>query len=285
MAEFIQYMTRASLYDGAFDSVVGWKAAGMGDIIVTDGGHLIVVDGGNYEDAEDLLSLLEAEGGGHPFVDLWIITHPHTDHYGAAERIFTTPELAARIKVQEFLYHFPEEFTTKDGQRPNPGHKAHLDRAAALAGADVCVPDVGTTRSVDGVEVEFLYTPYDPRIISGIGNENHCSTIFTVAGPNKKVMITGDAYSREMQLAVWLHHDRLACDILQMPHHGLCDAHNIEFYREVNAETVFIPTSRAGYRAMHDGSYSGNGIDSNSWCEQNAQNVYTAFSGTARIQI
>ena len=38
MEKLIQYMTRASLYEGAFDSNVGWSAAGMGYILVTENG-------------------------------------------------------------------------------------------------------------------------------------------------------------------------------------------------------------------------------------------------------
>ena len=30
MAKLIGYCTKDSLYDGAFDNTVGWKAAGMG---------------------------------------------------------------------------------------------------------------------------------------------------------------------------------------------------------------------------------------------------------------
>ena len=48
MAKLIQYSTRASQYSGAFDSEVGWAAAGMGYLIVTDGGRLIMIDGGYY---------------------------------------------------------------------------------------------------------------------------------------------------------------------------------------------------------------------------------------------
>ena len=40
MEKLIQYRTDASLYDGAFDSVVGWSAAGMGYILVTENKNL-----------------------------------------------------------------------------------------------------------------------------------------------------------------------------------------------------------------------------------------------------
>jgi len=46
MAKLIQYSTKDSLYDGPFGEGVGWSAAGMGYILQTDNGRLIVVDGG-----------------------------------------------------------------------------------------------------------------------------------------------------------------------------------------------------------------------------------------------
>ena len=74
MAKLIQYRTHASLYDGAFDATVGWAAAGMGYLIVTDGGRLIVIDGGFAEDVDDLLALMtKYTGEAVPTVALWII--------------------------------------------------------------------------------------------------------------------------------------------------------------------------------------------------------------------
>ena len=58
MATLIQYRTEASLYDGPFDGVVGWAAAGMGYLLRTDTGEWIVIDGGFAEDADGLLALL-----------------------------------------------------------------------------------------------------------------------------------------------------------------------------------------------------------------------------------
>ena len=84
MEKLIQYATKASSYDGAFDSKVGWAAAGMGYLLRTEHGHLAVIDGGHPEDAEEFVRLLEANADGKPVIDFWILTHPHGDHYGAS---------------------------------------------------------------------------------------------------------------------------------------------------------------------------------------------------------
>ena len=48
---------------------------------------------------------------------------------------------------------------------------------------------------------------------------------------------------------------------------------------------MVLLTSIAGNRAMHDGSYSGAGIDAIRWCEENAGEIFRAFDGTVSLEI
>ena len=186
------------------------------------------------------------------------------------------------------MYWFPMEFCDKSG---NSGvlAKANDEMSAVCQslGAEYRCPLRDEKYNIDGIEIHFLYVPDDCSILNTAGgNSNHCSLIFTVQGKNKKAMITGDAYGRSMQMTVWRYHKKLKCDILQMPHHGLCDSYNMDFYKEVDAKTVLIPISIAGYRAMHSDLYAGrDGRESNIWVENNAENVYKAFEGTAIIDL
>jgi len=108
MAKLIQYRTNASLYDGAFDSTVGWAAAGMGDVIVTDNKKLIVIDGGFGDDAEGILSILQSNTESEiPHVDLWIITHPHHDHCGAMRELACNENFRSKLTVGKIIYWFP----------------------------------------------------------------------------------------------------------------------------------------------------------------------------------
>ena len=63
MAKLIQYMTKESLYDGAFDNSY-WAAAGMGYVIVTENKKFIVIDGGHPNDSDSLIELLILTKGG-----------------------------------------------------------------------------------------------------------------------------------------------------------------------------------------------------------------------------
>ena len=278
MAKLIQYCTHASHYDGAFDSTVGWAAAGMGYLIVTDGGRLIVIDGGFAEDVPDLLALMREHGGKQiPEVDLWIITHPHGDHYNALRELANTPEC---VRVQTLMYHFPAEFRDRKGNGCL-GAIRDMEKIAAALDADVKLPLVDEHIDVDGLDIHVLYTPTDCSILN---NPNQLSLIFTVQGPQKKLMITGDAYSRNMQIAVWRYDKALKADILQIPHHGLCDTGNMDFYQRVAADTVLIPISRAGDRTMRSDMY-GDAPKINRFAEDSATTVYKAFEGTVEMSM
>ncbi|MBQ8408369.1 MAG: MBL fold metallo-hydrolase [Clostridia bacterium] len=282
MARLIQICTAASLYDGPFDSVHGWSAAGMGYLIVTDGGRLIMIDGGFDEDAEALISLMkETTGQEKPTVDLWIVTHPHGDHYYALRRIAAEEALRKQITVKELIFRFPAEFRSASGGSCE-WDRRQLENAAAAFGATVKDPKTDEHIGLDGLDIHFLYTPDDLSILH---DANQLSLIFTVTGAHKKLMITGDAHHRNMQIVVWRYRRVLKCDVLQLPHHGLCDTGNLEFYKLADAKEVLVPISVAGHRSMHSDMYELEARRANLFAEENADRVYLAFEGNTEIEI
>lgn len=288
MAKLTQYRTADSAYDGPFDNIVGWRAASMGDVIQTEDGHLIVVDGGNSNDAEGFLALLEElSGGKQPIVDLWFITHPHGDHYYALRQIALRPELAARITVKKLVYYFPEEFCAT-AEKPSVciGLNRDLANVAAVWGAETHTPVRDEHFLLDDVDIRMLYVPDDCSIFRVV-DLNSLSLIFTVAGKHHRAMITGDAVHRTMQITRWRYPSvDLACDYLQMPHHGLCDVGCMDFYKAINAKALLIPTCIAGDRAMHSDLYFGQGREpDNRWAEENADVIYNAFEGTVTLDL
>ncbi len=287
MAKLIQYKTRSSEYDGPFDNKSGWAAAGMGYVIVTDNGKLVVIDGGFSDDAEDLINLIKSHAPHKTLeIDFWVITHPHIDHYGAIQEISRNESLKNRIDVKHIIYWFPSEFCDKNGEA---NALASVDSEMAgiceLMNATSIRPARNDKFTVDDIEIEFLYVPDDCSILNTAGgNCNYCSLIFTVEGKVRKAMITGDAYRRSMDITAWRYADKLKCDILQMPHHALCDAYSVDFYRYVDPQIIFMPISVAGYRSMHSRLYdkSEGGI-ANLCIEAKANDVYKAYDGTAEV--
>lgn len=286
MSTLTQYRTRASLYDGPFDSTAGWAAAGMGYVLVTDTGRLAVVDGGHPEDAEDFLALLESLTPVRPVpVDLWILTHPHGDHYGALLAMAEDPALAARLSLGTLAYRFPEEFRDRHGHGIAYAYP-HMEKILSVTGAAVHTPSIGDTAVLDDLTLTCLYAPED---CTPLNNPNQLSLIFTVqTASGRKILFTGDAYRNTLQYAVQyaVDHapDALSCDILQLPHHGLCDTGNADFYRLADASTVLIPISTAGDRTMRSDMY-GDAPLVNRWAEEHADAVYKAFEGTVTLSL
>ena len=62
----------------------------MGYAIQTDTGKLIMIDGGNIGDAEEVEKYILDHGGE---VEAWFITHIHTDHVGAFTQIIQNPDI------------------------------------------------------------------------------------------------------------------------------------------------------------------------------------------------
>ena len=280
MENLIQYCTRASLYDGPFDSVVGWAAAGMGYVLVGKTGELVVIDGGNREDAEAFLELLEGLSEGRPVIRRWIITHPHMDHYGALYELCGRSGWLERFRVEELIYHFPEEFCMTNGADCSEGRE-HLRFIEKMTGAVLRIPSEGDVYETDGIQISMLFTPED---CSELHNPNELSLIFMARTEKKRILFTGDAYRPTLRRTVQHHGSELACDILQLPHHGLCDTGDLDFYKAAGAKTVLVPISVAGDRTMASDMY-GASPEVNRFARRNAETVIAAWEGTTTISL
>ena len=162
-----------------------------------------------------------------------------------------------------------------------------MDEILKRLGAEAYRPSRDEKITVDGIELHFLYVPDDCSILNTKSwNVNYCSLIFTVQGKNKKAMLTGDAYDRSMQIVAWRYEKELKCDILQMPHHGFCDAYCENFYRYVDAQTILIPISKGGWRDMRsDKWYRGKGGTINLTAIARADRACLAYEGNIEIEL
>lgn len=282
MEKLIQYATQASRYNGEFGGAVGWPAAGMGYVFVTEDNRLMVVDGGHGEDAEALLRLLrEATGEESPTVELWIVTHPHLDHYGILRELAARDDLRRQVTVRELLWYFPADFRDSGGRAPCEKANRHMREVCTALGAAERVPRIEESVAVGRLELTFLFVPTD---CSELTNPNSLSLIFSVRSPRKTVLMTGDAFPVTLQYCVDHRSGVLKADVLQLPHHGLCDTGNAEFYRLVNAHTLLIPISEAGDRAMRSGVY-GEAVAANLTAEKLASVIHRAFEGTVCVEL
>lgn len=276
MGTLIQLCTEASRKDECFTKGV-WPAAGMGYVFVTDSGRLLVIDGGETErDAETLVSLLEEKSDGHPTVDLWIISHAHGDHYGALEIVAKTPALRERLTVSKICActDIPVSFPEND--------QARIAAIPGLLGCTQVTPHAGDVLTVDNLEIRMLYTWEDDPKLADVTSFNRLSLIFTVTGPEHRMMVIGDSTSTGPSVV----RDRtdptlLKSDFLQLAHHGL-DGGNIGFYRLVDPITVLIPCSLGGAKFIKAPETGCN--YNNRYIQERALNVICACMGNTETE-
>ena len=282
-AKLVGFCTEDSLYSGPFNSQVGWKAAGMGYIIKTETGKLIVVDGGNTNDAVNFYNLLRRYSDTeHITIDYWILTHPHGDHVNCLIEMSEYNHMVNNIELKNLVYYFPEGFKDKNGNTC-VAYKEMIHSVAKKFGANEIEPKTGSTILADDAKIKFLYVPTDYEVLN---NTNQLSLIFTVT-TEKKIMFTGDAFNHSLTLLANTKKEDLKCDILQMPHHFLCDTGYKPFYEYADAETLLLPTCVSGYDAMKNSDEYKNSTanKANQFAESNAKYVYKAFDGNFEIDI
>lgn len=278
MGKLIQFCTSASRFNGEWH----WQAAGMGYVIVTENKHLICIDGGtNREDAEAFIELLEETVGKMPVVDLWILTHPHDDHFSALYEIANNEELRSRLTVKKFLCTVPDElpWQSKGGTADAKEDMRRVFFIAPGLGAEFVRVNRGDVFDVDGTIVECYHTYVDAETLE---DPNELSMVFSVQGAHKKAMFTGDSYPTGLETAMKnTAPDKFKSDVIQVAHHAL-NGGNRAFYELVNASIALVPISESGNRAMK--SPDENCSADNDWAIEHADTVLKAFTGTAAIE-
>lgn len=283
MEKLIMLATEASYYDGIFGGGNGWIAAGMGFIYITGDGSVIVIDGGNVEDGKMLLdTLTKLFSGKKAVVKLWILTHPHIDHYGALRTIAENEELYSQVSVERIMCMFPEELAPLDKHEQFIRSACKmLKNAVAVTGASLIEPTEESELCVDTARVRVLSLPKIPDSYTG---PNSLSIIFSIKGEGESVLFTGDATRERLAETASRCGKALESDILQIPHHGLCDSGDIGFYSLVGAHTLLVPICRAGERSMKSGYYK-DATAPQLYAESQAKHIYRAYEGAVTLTL
>lgn len=201
----------------------------MGFAFRTDGGKLLVIDGG-MEDLHNCLNaygylwdeLRRLTGSDRPHVDAWILTHPHEDHVSELRRMCLAHP--GGFSIGALYQHFPDV-----DRLPESSHVEEKDReyqrqfirdydSCFGSGAFAALKQVkaGDRFALDGLTVEFLYVPPLDRVT----NMNNASIVFRVTVKGQVFLFMGDTgISGGVDLAEACG-DALRCDVCQVAHHG-----------------------------------------------------------------
>ena len=211
-------------------------------IITSEGGKIIVLDGGWAWDLDALLSKLrEITGDEVPHIDAWILSHSHEDHVDAFMRVMgECPEvIALEGKV---YYNFPSSqfFAHED---PSAVKTATQFYELLPKFADkVCIVSGGDVYDIGDIHIEILYSTLSEFKYAVCNNS---SIVFKLTLGGKTAMFLGDASFHVGQKLLELYGDTdiLKCDICQMGHHGQ-GGPDRDFYAKVSPEICFWNTPK-----------------------------------------
>ena len=183
----------------------------MSFVVCSLEGHVLVIDGGEKEDATYLTTFLEGK-----VVDAWILTHAHPDHICAVNQILTE----GKVSIKQFIYHFPPtDFVYKNEPMYAPYQEEFLRLSSETKAQHIC-PKAGDILTYGSLKIHFLMTS-DTDWMHPVLN-NH-SLVFRIDSPHHRAMFLGDLEpeggDRFMKLTGG-NPELLQADIVQTAHHG-----------------------------------------------------------------
>ena len=223
----------------------------MGYAIQTDSGKLIMIDGGNIGDAEEIEQYILDHGGE---VEAWLITHIHTDHVGAFTQVIQNPNIT--------IHHVYASIADKQWYETNePSRKEDIDsffEAIEQSGWQEKIeePQVGQIYSIDSLEIEILGIK-NPEITKNAMNNS--SMVFQVITENTSILFLGDTGEESSQKLLENKKEKLKSDMVQVAHHGQAGASK-ELYQAVQPKIALWPTTTWLWN-----NDSGAGEDSGPW--------------------
>jgi competence protein ComEC len=202
---------------------------GMASVLQTENHTLIYDVGTRYSDTYDIGKLvvvpyLKSKGLGQ--VDSMVLSHNDIDHWGGAEAVLK------EIKVSTVISSDTE----------------------ILENQSVTACTKGDNWQWDGVNFEILSPPKKPsgeesdfpeNANDFLKKDNNKSCVIRVSNGDHSILLTGDIEKKTEKLLLDNSINKLATEVIIMPHHGSKTSSTESFIQAVSPELALIP---AGYR-------------------------------------
>ena len=203
----------------------------MGYTVVSRSGHVLVVDGGYTGNDGELKRVIRSVGG---HVDLWLITHPHCDHYNAVIQVLSNPEEITYDRIGSS--RLPNEWDP-----PIPGRELEdllvWNNFSATLDERYFEVREGQRFQLGSMLVEVLSGP-NPDLTENFGNDQSC--VFRVSEDDFTMLFLGDLGVLGGRRLLEKGFD-LKADGVQMAHHGQRGVEE-SVYKAICPTYAFWPT-------------------------------------------
>lgn len=216
--------------------------AGMSYLFQLEDGSFLVIDGGYRRDvdARRLYDCMrEQAGDGNPItIAAWILTHGHGDHTGCFMRF--SELYGDKVKVERFIYNDPcaaQRNLTGDG----PYYQTNRLTMQKYPEAVIHKAHPGQKYAIRNAVIEIYYTleMYAPAALTYY---NACSIVFSVEVGGQICMFLGDISEQVSPLIASWYRESLACDLLQVAHHGFAGGTAI-LYQYLDPKYLLWPSA------------------------------------------
>ncbi len=200
---------------------VSYIDVGQGDCsLISCKGVNILVDGGEAENSKTVLKYLKENG--IESIDCYILTHPHSDHIGAAINILNNIECK-----QVFTTYF-SEFNI-----PTSSLFENLINTIYDNAVDLVTVDAGDNFSFGELDIEIIA----PIVESDDYNE--MSIVFIASYLDTRCLFTGDT-TKEVEYQILENGINVDCDVIKIAHHGSTTSNSERFIDAVSPELAII---------------------------------------------
>ena len=199
---------------------VSFIDVGQGDsaFIITPEGKTLLIDAGEKDFADDVISHLENKN--IEKIDVLVATHPHSDHIGGLEEVVKSFDIG-----EIYMPKASHTSSAYKGLLETIGEKGYRVKTAKNG---VCI-NLG-----NNINAKFL-SPFDGEY----ENLNNASAVLKITYGDISFLFTGDIEA-EAEKAMCEAGLDLKSTVLKMPHHGSSTSSTKQFVQAVSPQTAVI---------------------------------------------
>lgn len=184
-------------------------------IILENDGHYMLVDAGNNEDGDKLVSYFKEKN--IETFDYVVGTHPHEDHIGGLDNIINN------FNIENF--YMPDVITT------TMTFEEVLD-ALENKNIELTIPKENDTFNLGDVSIKVLYVGDESE-----SDLNDTSIILKVIDQNVSFLLTGDA---SLKIENSISTSDLKSTVLKLGHHGSVTSTNQELLEKISPQYAIV---------------------------------------------
>ena len=215
--------TAATVADGE-SLIIHYIDVGQADCILLENeGRFLLIDGGNRDDSQLVVSYLEQQGVQE--LDAVVCTHAHEDHVGGLPSVLAVyPTAAVYAPTKTYSSNIFDKFVYYTDQQ----------------GLEITIPQPGDSFTLGNVDLTILGP------VKSYPDPNNTSIVIMAEFGSTRFLFTGDMEkeAENDMLDYWDEQYNWNCDVLKSGHHGSSTSSSYRLIYETDPEYIVISVGK-----------------------------------------